>query len=141
MLVRSKVDAHAGQVRVDTSAGRVFANGPDNAPRAVSYEIFVPRNANLELTTHNGGVHVSGVHGAIGFSAVNGGGHLAQVGGSVKGKTGNGGLHVELAGSRWEGEGMEIQTMNGGVHIAVPANDSAHLEVSTVNGGMRVTTP
>ena len=61
-------------------------------PSATRY--FVPRNAKFNLTTHNGGVHVSGVHGMIGFSAVNGGVHLAQVGGSVKGKTVNGGMRV-----------------------------------------------
>jgi DUF4097 and DUF4098 domain-containing protein YvlB len=154
VLVRSKVETHAGtdadakamagQIRVDTSAGHVLANGPNAGNDhhwAVSYEIFVPRNANLDLITQNGGVHVSDVHGTLAFSAVNGGVHLAQVGGSVKGKTVNGGLHIELSGSAWEGQGMEVQTTNGGVHLAVPANYSAHLEASTVNGGMHVEIP
>jgi DUF4097 and DUF4098 domain-containing protein YvlB len=154
VLVRSKVEANAGtdadakalagQIRVDTSAGHVLAAGPNMGNGhhwSVSYEIFVPRNANLDLTTENGGVHVSDVHGTITFSAVNGGVHLAQVGGSVKGKTVNGGLHIELAGSSWEGQGMEVQTTNGGVHLAVPAKYSAHLEASTVNGGMHVDIP
>jgi DUF4097 and DUF4098 domain-containing protein YvlB len=154
VLVRSKVEAHAesdsqakamaGLVRVNTSAGKVAADGPtmeNNRSWSVSYEIFVPHSANLDLDTHNGGVHVSGVNGNITFSAVNGGIHLAQVGGSVKGKTVNGGIHVELAGTAWQGQGLDAETTNGGIHVTVPANYSAHLEASTVNGGMHVDFP
>jgi DUF4097 and DUF4098 domain-containing protein YvlB len=154
VLVRSKVEAQAGsdaeaktlasQVRVNMSAGKIAADGPamaDNRNWSVSYEIFVPRNANLDLNTNNGGVHISGVNGNIAFSAVNGGIHLAQVGGSVKGKTVNGGVHVELAGTTWQGQGLDAETTNGGVHIQLPAKYSAHLEASTVNGGMHVELP
>jgi DUF4097 and DUF4098 domain-containing protein YvlB len=154
VLVRSKVEAYAesdaeaksiaSQVRVNTSAGKVAADGPameNNRNWSVSYEIFVPRSANLDLETHNGGVHVASVNGNITFSAVNGGIHLAQVGGSVKGKTVNGGIHVELAGTAWQGQGLDAETTNGGIHVTVPANYSAHLEASTVNGGMHVDFP
>ncbi len=154
VLVRSKVETYAesdtdakamaSQVRVNASAGKIAADRPstgDNRSWSVSYEIFAPRNANLDLNTHNGGVHISDVSGNITFAAVNGGIHLAQIGGSVKGKTVNGGLHIELAGSTWQGQGLDAQTTNGGVHLALPANYSAHLEASTVNGGMHVDLP
>jgi DUF4097 and DUF4098 domain-containing protein YvlB len=59
----------------------------------------------------------------------------------VKGKTVNGGLSVALAGSRWEGEGVNVQTTNGGVSLVVPENYSARLEASTVNGGMNFDFP
>src|SRR5438270_527620 len=154
VLVRSKVEAQAdsdgdakalaSQVRVNTSAGKIAADGPameNNRNWSVSYEIFVPHNANLDLKTQNGGVHISDVNGNISFSAVNGGVHLAQVGGAVKGQTVNGGLHIELAGSTWQGQGLDAKTTNGGVHVAMPANYSAHLEASTVNGGMHLELP
>ena len=32
---------------------------------SVSYEIFVPRNADLALRTHNGGISISDVRGKI----------------------------------------------------------------------------
>jgi hypothetical protein len=59
----------------------------------------------------------------------------------VHGQTTNGGLHIELAGPRWDGQGMDVATTNGGVHLAVPENYSARLEGSTVNGGMHVDFP
>jgi DUF4097 and DUF4098 domain-containing protein YvlB len=68
---------------------------------------------------------------------VNGGIHLNRVSGNVSGKTTNGGVHVQLAGDRWNGQGLDVKTTNGGVHLNVPANYSAHLEASTVNGGFR----
>ena len=150
VLVRAKIDASAAtdgearglaaQVRVDTSAGRVAASGPDSQDDrqwSVSYEVFAPQTANLQVTTHNGGVHIQDIRGTVEFSAVNGGVHLARVNGKVHGRTQNGGVHIELTGSRWEGEGMDVETTNGGVHLALPASYSAHLETSTVNGGVK----
>ena len=140
----SEAKALASQVRVNVSAGTISSEGPSNDGDrhwSVSYEVFVPHTANLEITAHNGGVHISDVRGDIGFSAVNGGIHLARVDGNVHGRTTNGGLHIELAGSRWDGQGMDVATTNGGVHLTIPANYSAHLEGSTVNGGMHVDVP
>ncbi|MBS1873274.1 MAG: DUF4097 family beta strand repeat protein [Acidobacteria bacterium] len=154
VLVRAKVDASAesegearslaSQVRVDASAGRISASGPDRVEGrgwSVSYEVFVPHSANLQLTAHNGGVHVADVGGQIEFTAVNGGVHLARLSGHVQGRTQNGGLHIELTGSRWDGEGMDVTTTNGGVHVQIPASYSAHLETSTVNGGVSTQYP
>jgi DUF4097 and DUF4098 domain-containing protein YvlB len=153
VLVRMKVESWArneaearslaGQVRANLAAGKIAADGPDVSEGgwSVSYEVFVPRQANVEAQTHNGGIHVADVHGNVQFSAVNGGIHLAGVGGDIHGKTVNGGLHIQLSGNRWEGNGLDVTTTNGGVHLEVPANYSARLETSTVNGGMHADYP
>jgi len=148
VLVRMRVDASAAsdadaralasQIRVNAGAGRISAEGPANDSDhhwSVSYEVFVPHDVNLELTTYNGGLHLSDVRGNIQFSAVNGGVHLTRIGGDVHGKTTNGGVHIELAGTRWEGQGLDVSTTNGGIHLKVPENYSARVEGSTVNGG------
>ena len=150
VLVRAMVEARgtddgdaqalASQVRINTAAGRIAADGPESQNQRqwyVSYEVFTPQQTNLEVKTHNGGVHLTDLRGNIQFSAVNGGIHLARVNGRVKGETKNGGVHVQLAGSRWEGEGLDLTTTNGGVHLDVPASYSAQLETSTVNGGFK----
>jgi DUF4097 and DUF4098 domain-containing protein YvlB len=147
VLVRSQVtaqgdteaDAHnsVAQVIIHASGIQVSADGPSGKSWTVSYEIFVPRQTDLTLTAHNGGIHIEGVRGNIEFHTQNGGVHLANVAGTVKGHTQNGGVHVELAGSRWDGQGLDVETQNGGVHVNVPANYAAHWESSTVNGGMK----
>jgi DUF4097 and DUF4098 domain-containing protein YvlB len=133
----SEASLLAGQVFLQAAAGRIAATGPttsDSSHWSVSYEVFVPLQSDLALTTHNGGISVSDVQGQIEFQAHNGGIHLARLAGSVKGGTQNGGLHIELAGNRWDGQGLDVRSVNGGVHLAMPPNYSAHLEAATTNG-------
>jgi hypothetical protein len=138
---QAEADNLASQIRVSTAGGQIRAEGPDQMNRAhwdVGYEIFVPRQSNLSLRTHNGGISISGVRGQIEFDATNGGVSLKQLGGSVKGETVNGGLSVELTGGTWDGEGLNVKTTNGGLSVSVPNNYSAHLDTGTVNGGFSV---
>lgn len=154
ILVRARVQTGAPtaaeaqalgqQVRIETSGSKIFASGPENRRDYhwdVSYEVFVPRRADLSLETHNGGIAIADVNGRIDFSAVNGGVVLKRVGGAVKGSTTNGGLVVELTGDRWDGETLDVSTTNGGVIMSVPENYSAHVETGTVNGGVTTDFP
>src|SRR5689334_17249650 len=154
VLVRARVQTGAPtaaeaqalgqQVRIETSGSKIFASGPENRQNYhwdVSYEVFVPRHADLSLETHNGGIAIADVNGRIDFSAINGGVVLKRVGGAVRGSTTNGGLVIELAGDRWDGEMLDVRTTNGGVIMSIPENYSAHLETGTVNGGISVDFP
>ncbi len=128
--------ATAAQVIVHATGGVIAADGPSQKGWSVSYEVFVPRKTDLVLTANNGGIHIEGVQGNIEFATQNGGVHLGGLAGQVKGHTQNGGVHVALAGTRWEGQGLDVQTQNGGVHFNIPARYAAHLETRSVNGGM-----
>ncbi len=154
VLVRAKIQSWAenkfeaesigNQVRIETAGSNVYAEGPtsDNEQSwSVSYEVFVPHNSNLSLKANNGGISISSVRGQIEFSTTNGGATLKNLAGNVRGNTKNGGLTVVLAGNRWDGEGMDVLTTNGGVNLQVPENYSAHLEAGTVNGGMKYDIP
>ncbi len=130
-------------VRVITD-GTIHAEGArdeDEESWAVSYHLFVPRNTDLSLHTHNGGVGIEGVNGTLRFDAINGGVSLTDVAGDVKGTTRNGGVHLELSGDRWQGRGVDVETTNGGIRVSVPERYSAHLETGTVNGGMTLDFP
>ncbi|HMV49537.1 MAG TPA: DUF4097 family beta strand repeat-containing protein [Blastocatellia bacterium] len=153
VLIRAKVqawadtkeeaDAIVGQIRVVTDAG-VHAEGPETENRrgwSVSYEVFVPRNTSLSLKTHNGGISIADVRGKIDFDAMNGGVNLRNLAGNVKGTTRNGGLDIELSGSRWDGEGLDVTTTNGGIKMVMPDKYSARLETGTVNGGLKFDFP
>jgi Putative adhesin len=153
VLVRSKVEAYASddstakmlaaQIHVNWSAGQISASGPEmsqsrngdrNQSWAVSYEVFVPRNADLSLKTHNGGISIADVRGNIQFEAMNGGVNLKNLAGDVEGTTKNGGLNITLAGNRWDGNKLDARTTNGGVNLSMPAGYNAHFETATVNG-------
>jgi hypothetical protein len=135
----------AGGVQVQTGGGRVSSTGPDRNNRrewwSVSYRINVPRKTDLDLNAHNGGVSITGVAGNIRFDTTNGGVRLTDLGGRVNGSTRNGGLTVNLGGNRWDGDGIDVETSNGGVTVAVPDGYNAQLETRTVNGGFRSDIP
>ena len=147
--IRTRVDAWAGsadearalagQVRVDASAGKIGASGPDSkrdASWSVSYEIFVPQMTDLSTSSVKGGIDLSDIRGRIEFETTNGGVRLTRVAGDVKGQTKNGGIQVELTGRTWEGGQLQAQTSNGGVTITMPDNYSAHIQTETVNGAI-----
>jgi len=134
----------AEAVRIISRSGSLSADGPDTGRReswGVSWVVRVPRGTDLDLETHNGGISINGVTGHIRFAALNGGVHLEGVGGDVEGRTTNGGLHVELDGDHWNGAGLDVETVNGGVTVYVPQSYSAQLETGTVNGGIDVDFP
>jgi len=136
--------ALAGQVQVQAGGGRVYATGPDNTRRewwSVSYKINVPNKNDLDLRASNGGITILGVSGNMRFDTTNGGVKLQDVGGRVNGTTRNGGLNVTLSGNRWDGEGLDVETSNGGVTMTIPDGYNAELETRTVNGGLRIDFP
>jgi len=133
----SEANALAKNIRIETG-GSLRAEGPTEEKNwSVSYEILVPRNTNLDLTTMNGGISIKDVEGNIEFKAVNGGIHLDNLAGSVKGRTTNGGLHISLSGNTWRGSGLDVETTNGGVHLSMAENYAARFETRTVNGGFK----
>jgi len=154
VLVRARVQAAAPtaaeaealgrQIRIETSGAKIFASGPESKRDYqwnVSYEVFVPRRADVSVETTNGGIAIADVNGRIDFNAMNGGVVLKRVGGTVRGSTMNGGLVVELAGERWDGDSLDVSTTNGGVILSVPENYSANLQTGTVNGSVSVDFP
>jgi DUF4097 and DUF4098 domain-containing protein YvlB len=43
--------------------------------------------------------------------------------------------------STWQGEGLDVETSNGGVKLRIPEQYSARLEAGTINGGISVDFP
>lgn len=142
---RSESEAKELANKVSIETGNVIRargeNGEDDSWKndrqnwSVSYEIEVPRNTNLKLTTLNGGIAISQVEGNVEFEAVNGGIVVYDAGGNVRGRTKNGGIAVVLSGKGWKGDGLDLETTNGGVNLSVSNDFAADIESSTVNGG------
>ena len=139
----SRARQMASEVRILTDS-TIRAEGPhsgDDESWSVDFQVRVPRRTDLSLRTHNGGIDIAGVSGNLRFSTVNGGVTLSALAGDVRGSTVNGGLGVVLSGDHWQGAGLDVETTNGGVNLAVPAGYSAHLETGTVNGGVDLDFP
>lgn len=140
----------ASEIRLITTGGRIRVEGPsrDRGGRSwrdrgwsVSFELQVPRSAELTIGATNGGVSIRDVRGRMDIRSVNGGIELDEVSGDIRGETTNGGVQVRMSGAKWEGPGLEVRTVNGGIQLALPADLSAELEARAVNGGIRVDYP
>lgn len=125
-------------VKIVAEGGRIHAEGPREGGRnqswSVSYMVFVPRRFDLRLDAQNGGLGVDGVAGRIDLRTTNGSVSLADIGGDVRAHTQNGSLTVHLAGTKWEGSGLDVETQNGSVRMSIPDSYAAQIETETVNG-------
>jgi hypothetical protein len=135
----------AAEIRIVTDGRTVRAEGPSSRPRdrdwSVSYRVYAPRNADLDLRATNGGLSLRDISGRIRLQTSNGGISLDGVEGDVQGQTSNGGVTVRLTGDRWRGNGLDLRTSNGGVTLHVPDGYSARLETGTVNGSIQTDIP
>jgi len=135
----------ADAVSIAAAPDKVSATGPAGLGRregwSVSYRLAVPTISSLALNTTNGGISIRDVDGEITFKTVNGGVKLVNLAGDVRGRTSNGGVDVDLDGPSWKGEGLDVETSNGGVHLRIPEQYSARLETGTVNGGFNIDFP
>jgi len=134
------------EVVIDTAGGDVHDHGPHEnffgrRGYSVDYHLHVPRHLTAEFHSMNGGIELASLDGTIRFSTTNGGVGLKALSGDVEGRTTNGGLNIALSGDRWQGQGLQADTTNGGVDLHVPDHYSAHLEAGTTNGGIRVDFP
>lgn len=132
--------AAAAGIRIST-AGTIKAENTPEDNWSVSFQLSVPRQSNLKLNAHNGGISIANVEGTMEFETQNGGVSLKNLGGDVKGSTKNGGLNVVLGGTAWRGNGLDAVTTNGGVNLTLSKNYSANVETGTVNGGYKSDIP
>ena len=137
----SAAAALAKQVTITDGPGRVVAKGPTPLDHSswwsVSYDIWVPASANLQLDANNGSIRLEGVAGQIRANTLNGSIQLKNVSGDVEGETTNGSLSVDLASGPWQGKGLTLKTVNGSIQLHLPETISANVEASTVNGRIR----
>ncbi len=148
IMVEAKIRAYATEMsdaeelaeKISIHYGdRIHAEGPKSKNRrgwSVSFTVHVPRESNLKLETHNGGLAISDVNGEIGFDVLNGGVRLDGLAGDVHGKCVNGGVKVTLAGESWQGNGLDVETTNGGVVLNMPEDYNTELSTKTQNGGV-----
>ena len=149
MQAQDRTDAEArellSRIRIVADGRGVRADGPstdgDEEGWSVSYYVYVPRRFDLDLRAHNGGLSVAGVSGKLELDTHNGSVALVGVGGDVRANTQNGSLNVQLTGNKWDGTGLDAETRNGSVRLAVPERYAAQLETGTVNGAIRTDIP
>ena len=141
VIARAKTEERARALAADIELGRtegwVRPTGPETSNQewwSVEVRAWVPRSSDLALKVQNGPMAVRNVRGTMDLSSTNGPVSLVDLAGAVEAHVQNGPLQVALAGSRWDGAGLDAQAQNGPVSLALPANYSAELVTGTING-------
>jgi DUF4097 and DUF4098 domain-containing protein YvlB len=136
------------ETRLEVNGGNISIHTPEENNHSLGTVLLVkaPRNADLKLHVHNGGVSLNGFNGTaeahaqnggISFQkstgkltaeAENGGISIKDCGGEVSAKVENGGLSITLP-ERWEGKGLDAHTRNGGLVVSLPKIFNGGLEV------------
>ncbi len=99
----------------------------------VQYRITLPRRADLEAQSVNGGLKIAGLSGRLRLRTTNGKIQVLDSGGQVEARTTNGGIDVELNEVAPDAE-LEFHTTNGGITVSLPSGLGAALSASTTNG-------
>jgi len=140
----SRARAIASQVRTVVRGSTIEVEGPrqeDEEHWSASLIAMVPRRSDLRVGTRNGPVTVEEVRGNLDVQTSNGPLTLRNLGGAVRARTTNGPLTISLAGTRWDGSGLDARTTNGPLSISVPENYNARLEAGTTNGPVNLGFP
>jgi hypothetical protein len=122
-------------IRIEKGSNIYAEASSDEKRWSVKYQIYVPHKIDLKLKANNGGISINSVDGDIEFETQNGNIMLVKLAGNVKGRIQNGNVSVKLSGTSWNGNGLDVETQNGGVSIKMDENYAANIETGTVNGG------
>lgn len=137
--------AIAREIRIDASGRTIRAVGPEPTGRhqswSVSFVVYVPRRTDLSIATENGPLSVREVAGHMELSTQNGPLVLVGAAGDVRARAQNGPLMVKLTGERWDGAGLDAETMNGPADLRIPEGYNAKIDFGTINGPMSVGFP
>jgi hypothetical protein len=135
-LVNIDVDAALGRVNIVT---RYPAD--QGVDVSVDYRIRVPRRVLLEnVSTVNGTIHVTDVDGGGKLRTVNGDVDVVDCAGGFSAHTTNGDIHEELRVITAKAS-VELESMNGSVLVALPANAAVDLDAQSLNGDFRTEKP
>ena len=131
--VEMREEAGASQVRVEVRSPRTFSMGGVE----VRWTIRVPRGTILDLRNTNGRVELSGLAGEVHVRTVNGGvegrGLAVQ---TIEASTVNGGVDVEITQPLGGDGKVSLESVNGGVKLALPPASRASVVARVTNGGI-----
>jgi hypothetical protein len=124
-----------GLIKVDTKVDRGGGGGLfSHSQASVEYTVRVPANAELKVTTVNGGVQIEGLTGRINAETTNGGIRGRDIGGEIEATTTNGGVELELAAVTGD---VKLECTNGGIELRLPSEAKATIAARISNGGIK----
>lgn len=133
-----EVEAGSDSVHIRTKYPEGHHN---NDPASVTYTLHVPRAARLDgINLVNGSLEVSQVSGDIRTNLVNGSTKVHDLAGRAELSAVNGAINADYNSLQGVSE-IRLKSVNGSVHLGLPASPNADVSVSTMNGGIQTDFP
>jgi hypothetical protein len=131
--VEMREEVGPSQVRVEVRAPRGFRLGGVE----VQWTVKVPKGMAVDLRNTNGKVLLTDLTGEIRVRTVNGGVEGRRLSAaSLEASAVNGGIDVELAAPLGDAGRVNLETVNGGVQLALPGASKASVVARVTNGGI-----
>lgn len=105
----------------------------------VDFNVKLPAGVKLNATTVNGAVEATGLRADADARTVNGSVRIETTG-LASATTVNGSVNATLGRADWDGT-LEFSTVNGGIHLTLPAGVSTVVRAETVNGDISTDFP
>jgi DUF4097 and DUF4098 domain-containing protein YvlB len=127
------------EIKEQVTPGRVAIQttnmGPSFGRRSASveYRVRVPAGLQVSVKTENGGIGLHDVNGTLAASTTNGGIRGTNISGAVSAHIVNGGIVLDMV--RVAGP-LELDSVNGGIRLDVPADLNADIDAHAINGGV-----
>lgn len=102
----------------------------------VNFTITVPGQSNLEASSVNGKINISGIRGDVRSSTTNGSLTIGEVSGGIRARSTNGSIRVDAQTFPADAV-ISAETVNGSVKCYLPEDVAADVNGSTVNGSIR----
>ena len=118
-MTRAIIDAHSGEIEVETSGGSIKAR-----------EI----RGNLAAQTSGGSIHVSEVSGNVEVETSGGPVRIRDVDGNVEAQTSGGSFSVRFTGA----PAGELETSGGSIEVQFPSGKGVDLEAQTSGGRVTI---
>ncbi|MHB0997724.1 MAG: DUF4097 family beta strand repeat-containing protein [Armatimonadota bacterium] len=108
----------------------------------VSFEVNTPVNANLVMTSYNGGIKINNINGRINAKTHNGSVEADNIGGGpCELESNNGSINAVYAKDAQVIGGINLVTHNGNIDLTTPKNFSANIDAATHNGSVSTNLP
>jgi hypothetical protein len=106
---------------------------------SIEWTIKVPKGVIVDLRTINGGVRLNNLSNEIHAKTTNGGVNGRGINATtIEASAVNGGVEFEVLSPLDSGASIQLDTVNGGVTLALPRDSKATISARCVNGGVQV---
>jgi hypothetical protein len=129
-------DAKRPNVCAPGTEGHMNVNNNDVQ---VDFTVRVPAGVRFQGHTVNGEVAAQGLTADVEASTVNGSVHVSTKG-HAEARTVNGEIEASMGRADWS-DGLQFETVNGGITLDLPATTSTELEAETLNGDISTDFP